>query len=155
MQDIVKSITINAPLLHVWSYLSEREKFEKWMLTMSGAPTLGETFYFRMTAAKDSEWDGEIKCHVTRMEPPNRLEFSWSHNELAFAETLVSISLAEVAGGTEVTLVHSGWDAIANEALRAYKHSDHNEGWDNHLRVWDELATGVSDKSWMDRGGGC
>lgn len=155
MQDIVKTITIEAPLGHVWSYLSEQEKFEKWMLTMSGAPVFGETFYFRMTPAADSNWDGEIKCRVTRMDAPHHLEFTWCHNEIAFAETRVAISLAEVEGGTKVTLTHSGWDAIADQSLREREFNGHNEGWDNHLSIWTELATGVSDQSWMQRGSEC
>jgi len=155
MQDIVKTITIEAPISRVWAYLSEQDKFEKWMLSMSGAPALGETFYFRMKPAEDSDWDGEIKCSVLKMEAPNLLEFTWSHNQLGFAETKVAISLAAVGDSTDVMLVHSGWDAVADKQVRAAQRADHNEGWDIHLGVWQEVATGRSDEGWMDRGVEC
>jgi len=155
MQDIVKTITIEAPISHVWAYLSDQDKFEKWMLSMSGAPVLGETFYFRMTPAAGSDWDGEIKCSVIKMEAPNFLEFTWSHNQLDFAETKVAISLVAVGDSTDVTLVHSGWDAIADKQVRAAQHADHNDGWDIHLGVWQEVATDRSDKGWMERGVEC
>lgn len=155
MQDIVKNITIKAPIDHVWRYLSEQDKFEAWMLTMSGAPRLNETFYFRMTPQADSNWDGEIRCVVTRMEAPHTLEFSWSHNEIDFVDTKVAISLKEVEGGTEVTLIHSAWDAVQDETVRSKQFADHNEGWDEHLTIWSELASGQSDQGWMARGGHC
>ena len=54
--------------------------------------------------------------------PPERLSFSWNTNWNPGEETLVTVLLTEVPGGTEVTLVHERF--ASTESM-----SNHERGW--------------------------
>ena len=48
---------------------------------------------------------------VTTWDPPKRVAFTWHPGTPPGERTHVEITFAEVEGGTEVTLVHDGWEA--------------------------------------------
>jgi uncharacterized protein YndB with AHSA1/START domain len=47
---------------------------------------------------------------VTEWDPPTRVRFSWHPGTREEEATEVEVRFSAVAGGTEVELVHTGWD---------------------------------------------
>ncbi len=72
------------------------------------------------------EHTGEYK----ELSAPERLVFTWNSD---FAQgTVVTVTLAEVEGGTEVTVTH---DFLTTEKMR----EDHRKGWTGCLNNLDKL----------------
>lgn len=149
LNDIVKHIIIDAPIDAVWAYIAEKDKMEDWMLTVTQAPKLGETFSFLGEPGPDGKWCGRIDCKVLEMEAPHHIKYTWTHNMLGWEETTVTIDLADRGESTELMLVHAGWDEITSVDV-SEEHANHDKGWDNHLNIWSELVTGKSELTWMD-----
>jgi uncharacterized protein YndB with AHSA1/START domain len=74
--------------------------------------------------------DGETTCEIVgtyvEVQRPHRLVFTWRGAPTADAETLVTLALKAVAGGTELTLTH---ERLPSEESR----SGHAQGWANFL----------------------
>ena len=72
-----------------------------------------------------------VNCQIKEIVPPAagraRLVYSWLIDN-PFTETLLAIDLTEIAKGTQLDLVHSGWDEGEND-LR----TRHAMGWDHLL----------------------
>ena len=133
MNNIEKKVTINAPINKVWEALTNPRKLETWMLVPTDfEPEKGRKFIFKGTA--DENWDGIISCSVKEIIENEKLVFTWN-SQLINAETLVSISLKEINGKTELTLIHSGWDKVPANAEMVRGH--HNVGWD--LRLFEKI----------------
>ena len=78
------------------------------------------------TPAEPSVATGEYREIVTN----ERLSFTWTTNWSPGEETLVTILLKDVTGGTEVTLIHEGFGS-------AQTADGHEKGWKGSL---DKLA---------------
>jgi uncharacterized protein YndB with AHSA1/START domain len=74
--------------------------------------------------------DGETTCEVegayVEVQRPRRLVFTWRGPPTGDAETLVTLMLRAVDGGTELTLTH---ERLPSEGAR----SGHAQGWINFL----------------------
>lgn len=79
-----------------------------------------------MTPVETSVATGEYREIV----PNERLSFTWKGNWIPGEETLVTILLKEVTGGTEVTLIHERFSS-------AQSMGGHEKGWRGSL---DKLA---------------
>ena len=66
--------------------------------------------------------------------PPQRLAFTWSWEDGMASDTLVTVSLRPVDGGTELTLRH---ERLATEDLR----KSHAMGWGGCLELLEEYLT--------------
>ncbi|WP_308909043.1 SRPBCC family protein [Pseudokordiimonas caeni] len=150
MQDITRKLWIDAPIETVWSYLADPVKLGRWLMRVDGPLKAGERFRFVYDATKIQCGDGEVACRVTEMTPPRRFVFNWTFTEIAGVDTLVAIDLAPVNGGTDLTLTHSGWGAVA-EPVRAEQVESHSDGWTEHLAIMEELIMGKSVIGWEDR----
>ena len=47
--------------------------------------------------------------HITRWEPPEGLSYTWRAPDWK-GDTLIDVQFETVAGGTRVTVRHSGWE---------------------------------------------
>jgi uncharacterized protein YndB with AHSA1/START domain len=78
--------------------------------------------------------DGETTCEIVgkyvEVQRPLRLVFTWRGAPTGNAETLVTLALRPVGGGTELTLTH---ERLPSDESR----SGHAQGWTNFL---DHLA---------------
>jgi uncharacterized protein YndB with AHSA1/START domain len=90
---------------------------------------------FRETWANDRGRITVTSGTVTRCEPPALLELGWADDDWS-ASTVVRITLAGRAGGTELCLVHDGWDRLPAAGRTALMQA-HEAGWNRHL---DNLA---------------
>ena len=60
--------------------------------------------------------------------PPHRLVVTWHPGREADTAQELEISFAEVAEGTQVNLLHRGWEILGEQAVKARK--GYVTGWD-------------------------
>ncbi len=129
MEKIEKKVKINASAEKVWAALTEQDKLGEWMLMPTTfEPVVGKEFTFK--AESSEKWDGLIHCTVKEVEVNRKLVYTW--NPGIDAETLVSISISETEGQTELTLIHTGWEKLPAE-MRPKLLKDHSKGWDERI----------------------
>jgi uncharacterized protein YndB with AHSA1/START domain len=80
-----------------------------------------------------AEHTGRVTGTYTRVEPYDALAFTWSANWAPGEESLVTITLRDVAGGTEMKLVHEGF---ATEESR----NGHMRGWTGGIDKLQQLV---------------
>lgn len=90
---------------------------------------------FRETWANDRGRITVTSGTVRRCEPPLLLELDWADDDWS-AGTVVRFTLAAHAAGTELGLVHEGWDRLPPAGRSALMQA-HEAGWNRHL---DNLA---------------
>ncbi len=131
-QDIVvEEVFPHAPET-IWKTLTTGDLIGRWLMKPTGfEPATGARFTFQTTPA--GAWDGVIHCEVLEVIPNQRLCYSWrgGHDSNADADygarldTIVTLTLAKVDGGTKLRLVHSGFVTPRNDT--AFKNM--SEGW--------------------------
>lgn len=115
------SVHVNASPETVYRFLSEPELFKKWM--GPGARLTAETVSVRYPT-------GESAMGTIRESIPNeKIVFGWGYSGgnhgLNPDSTKVTIQLEAVAGGTKVTLTHTG--------LSKAQQTEHSKGWTHYL----------------------
>ena len=90
---------------------------------------------FRETWADDRGRITVTSGTVGRCEPPALLELSWRDDDWP-ASTTVRFTLVAQAAGTDLRLVHEGWDRLPAAGRTALLQA-HEAGWNHHL---DNLA---------------
>ena len=100
LEDICKTIVLNAPLEKVWEAVSTSEGIAAWWMPNSLKPIIGHEFVLHTGQFGDSI------CTVTELQPPTRLGFDWGKDWHVLIE-LKKLNEEQ----TELTLIHSGWDA--------------------------------------------
>lgn len=127
-----RTIQISAPLEKVWRTVTEPELISQWFgqvsLTGSGAGALGTI-----------GWPGErrVPIRVETFDPPREVSYRWCNEEGPLPDTVdekrstvFTFTLAAAPGGTELTVVETGFEHTSNpERLMA----DHRGGWDGEL----------------------
>ncbi len=136
---IEKQIVINAPRTKVWKALTEVEQFKQWFGAALDNPFKPGTRTRGHVTEKG--WEHvQIDITIERMEPEHTFTLRW----LPFAidakrdystepRTLVEFTLEEVNGGTQVTVVESGFERLfADRRAEAFKM--HEGGWEGQLK---------------------
>jgi uncharacterized protein YndB with AHSA1/START domain len=97
LQDIKKTIILEAPIQNVWDTVSTAEGIASWFMPNDFQPKVGHEFHVQSPF-------GPSPCKVTELDAPHRLSFSWDTDGW-----FISFLLKEVDGKTEFTLIHGGW----------------------------------------------
>ena len=135
---IEKSVVLRAPRARVWQALADADAFGQWFgVKLAGPIEPGARVSGRITHEGYEHVPFEMT--VERMEPERLLSWRWHPNatdsETDYAAeptTLVVFELAEVAGGTRLTVVESGFDGIPlSRRAAAYRGND--EGWASQM----------------------
>ena len=110
VEDIQSIIEIARPREAVWRAVTEPALVEQWMGCLRFVPAPGHIFYLQPHRARREVGDvtDAIACRIEIVDQPRRISFSWGFPETP--DTFVDIRLRNIAGGTHVRLVHSGWD---------------------------------------------
>jgi uncharacterized protein YndB with AHSA1/START domain len=129
---------IKAPRDRVWRALTDHQEFSEWFgVVMAGPFEAGKRVTGRVTI--EAYKDLAFALVVEKLLPPRY--FSWRWNPAAIDPkadysqepmTLVEFTLDEVAGGTKLTVVESGFDQIP-AARRAEAFRLNNEGWNEQM----------------------
>ncbi|HYB52392.1 MAG TPA: SRPBCC domain-containing protein [Thermoanaerobaculia bacterium] len=110
----------------VFNALTRPEELARWWTGIGGMkhaeidlrPGGAYRFEFRMPEGKSVFMQGKYRV----VDPPKRFEMTWISPKHPKLETLVSFELEPIAGGTRLTLKHTG--LIEPDAFR-----DHQAGW--------------------------
>lgn len=116
----------SAPVERAWQYLVDPERVEEWLTSASPVTAVGELY--RLDFGDDSVVEGPIVA----LEPGRRFAHGWAWMDAEpRQETLVTWTLTPLdPDGTEIELVHEGWDeAGADSAQR----DDHEAYWSGFL----------------------
>lgn len=131
---IEKRIILQASLSRVWRALTNADEFGTWFhVQLAGTFTPGARVTGRITEPGYEHLTMEIV--VERVDPERLFSYRWHPYAVEpgvdYASepmTLVEFRLAEVRGGTELTVVESGFDRIPL-ARRAEAFRMNDEGW--------------------------
>ena len=93
------------PIEKVWAALTDPAALAQWLMVNDFEPRIGKRFTLR--AEPTAEWRGWMDCEVLEMEPPRRMVWSWHRSELK-EPNRVEFRLEPIAGGTRLTLMHTG-----------------------------------------------
>jgi uncharacterized protein YndB with AHSA1/START domain/ADP-ribose pyrophosphatase YjhB (NUDIX family) len=142
MEPIIKRISIDAPISKVWIALTDPAILGKWITMPNNiSPVVGNEFTFEAESRDEwGNWDRMIKCKITELIPGKKISYTWA-SELIKGETIVSFELNDNKGKTELTLIHSGWENLPENA-EMWKES-HNKGWRDLL---SRLGQSLSEK---------
>ena len=144
---IVRSIHIKAPRARVWRSISNADEFGAWF----GANLKGQTFtpgqsvkgLITITGFEHVLFDARVE----RVEPENLLSYRWHPYAVDSAvdysreeRTLVTFTLKDVADGTLLTVVESGFDNVPpGRRLTALQMN--TRGWEAQLKKIDRHAS--------------
>jgi len=120
-QDIVvEEVFPHAPEI-IWKTLTTGDLMARWLgMTPTGfAAAKGTRFTYQTTPA--GAWDGVIHCEVLEALRNERLSYSWKGGDESNTQygsrldTIVTLTLAKIDGGTRLRLVHSGFETPKND----------------------------------------
>ena len=116
MEPLEFAFTVACPPAHAFAVWAERTSL--WWphshsvsaepgLTVTFEPRPGGRIYERTPQGVEHDW-GEILA----WEPPTRLAYLWHLRFDRADATEVEVTFAPTAGGTDVTIVHRGWERL-------------------------------------------
>jgi uncharacterized protein YndB with AHSA1/START domain len=148
---IEKKMTLRAPVSRVWRAISNAREFGTWFgVEFDGPFVAGKPITGRITPTKvDPEVAKLQEPHtgkafdfsVDRIEPERLISFRWHpfavEPGVDYSKeptTLIVFELAEVQGGTLLTISESGFDRIPLER-RAQAFAANEGGWEHQLKL--------------------
>ncbi len=147
--DITRSIDINAPADKVWAAITEPDLIAQWFgETCEFDPTPGEP------ARSAGPQHGTFRVVVEHVDPPKTLIYRWARESdvdpVPGNSTVVRFDLTEVAGGTRLTLLETGFDDCPIRRARTTTTSA--DGGPNSASSWSSWNPG--DRRLRDDAGG-
>lgn len=130
--NLHKTLYLNASPETVWEFLTNKDKLAMWFHPAENNLTEGEDYvFYRKT--DDGEKIRQIWGKVLTANKPNQLIYTFIVDPFNGNETTVEWQLEAVAGGTKITVQHSGIiEATGNAALPLLMALD--TGWDEHFK---------------------
>ncbi len=123
--QIRKSIYLAASPDTVWAFLTEADKLATWFHPAKADLVEGAPYALLADDGSEICW-GE----VLEMAKPQRMKWTFTVNPLAGVITTVEWEIEAVAGGTRLSLTHTGLDATeAGFSLLTAL----DNGWDEHF----------------------
>jgi uncharacterized protein YndB with AHSA1/START domain len=131
---IEKRFEVRAPHARVWRAIANATEFGAWFgMKLEGAFAAGESLRGRLTIPGYEHLTLDLL--VEQIEPERYFSYRWHPYAIdprldysAEPTTLVEFRLEEIAGGTVVTIVESGFDRIPL-ARRAEAYRMNEGGW--------------------------
>ena len=147
---ITRVATYSSPIDKVWNAITSPENLVRWMCSNVKPYTLAPGSLLQMS------WNDEHyqDARIVKVDPPHTFAWEWRPGggfdptrslDEQTPLTTVTFSLQAVAGGTQVTLVETGFDALTNER-NAQALADNNGGWDGCLANLTRLVESSSDR---------
>ncbi|MDO3380907.1 SRPBCC family protein [Gilvimarinus algae] len=129
--NIEKSIFINASPEDVWPFLVEKDKLAEWYHPAE-EDLKPDSDYILLARDNGGNLRPQVWGRVLEWNKPSRLCTTFSISPFSGNETIVTWILEPAAGGTRVSVKHSGiYEASGSEAMRMLQALD--AGWDQHL----------------------
>ena len=145
-QDIVVEEVFPHTPETIWKTLTTGELMGRWLMMkpMGFEPVKGARFTYQTTPA--GAWNGVIHCEVLEVMRNERLSYSWQGGHDGNAQygsrldTIVTLTLARVDGGTRLRLVHSGFETPKNDS--AFKNM--SDGWKTVVDRIGAISSGLN-----------
>jgi uncharacterized protein YndB with AHSA1/START domain len=136
---IEKNIVLSAPRERVWRAIASTEEFGTWFgLRLPGVFAPGARLVGHITSPGYEHMTVEMA--VERVDPEHLLSYRWHPYAVepgvdysAEPMTLVEFHLTEARGGTQLTVIESGFDRIPL-ARRAEAFRMDDEGWTEQIK---------------------
>jgi len=136
---IEKRIVLRAERARVWRAITNSEEFGAWFgVKLQGSFEAGATVHGRITSPGCEHMT--LDMFVERVEPEELFSYRWHPYGIDVTvdysgepTTLVEFRLDEMASGTLLTMVESGFDQIPL-GRRAEAFRMHNQGWTQKQR---------------------
>lgn len=127
---IVKTLFLKAPPEHVWKFLTQADQLALWFMRGREDLAAGGDYVLETNSYGK---EGEKVCwgQVLEAKKPERLVHTFTHGQFKGVETTCTWTLEAVPGGTVLTLVHDGWEKVAENAFGLA--AEHDKGWDEFL----------------------
>jgi uncharacterized protein YndB with AHSA1/START domain len=143
---IEKTIVLRAPRSRVWRAVSQADEFGAWFgMAVEGTFVPGARLTGHLTSHGHEHLTLEIV--VERVEPEHLLSYRWHPSPVesgvdyaAEPMTLVEFHLIEVADGTQLTVIESGFDRLP-PARRVTSFRMNHQGWAKQLTHIAEYVT--------------
>src|SRR5271163_1131258 len=145
-QDIVVEEVFPHTPETIWKTLTTGELMGRWLMMKPTGfePVKGARFTYQTTPA--GAWNGVIHCEVLEVMRNERLSYSWQGGHDGNAQygsrldTIVTLTLARVDGGTRLRLVHSGFETPKNDS--AFKNM--SDGWKTVVDRIGAISSGLN-----------
>jgi uncharacterized protein YndB with AHSA1/START domain len=129
--DITRSIDIKAPVAKVWAAITEPELIAQWFGDSAELDArAGGAGLFGWSAHSI----GPFQVLVEHVDEPKTLVYRWAREAgvapVPGRSTLVRFELAEIAGGTRLTVLETGFEEL-DDPRAAYEAN--SEGWGAEL----------------------
>ena len=143
---IEKRILLRAPSARVWRALTDARQFGEWFgVSVTGPFTPGARIRGKVLHKGYEHIPFEIT--IERMEPEKLFSWRWHPHPVdpkidysAEPTTLVVFELEEVAEGTMLTVVESGFDGIPlSRRLEAYRGNE--QGWGAQVKAIERYVS--------------
>lgn len=132
--SVRRTIRIAAPVEKVWRAVTEPEHVSRWfgrtVLEGTGAGATGTMTF---------EGYGAVPVRVEAIDAPREVTYRWSNDD-ALGElpgqvdeatsTVFTFTLEAVAGGTQLTVVETGFERTSDPAANL---ESHRNGWNSEL----------------------
>jgi uncharacterized protein YndB with AHSA1/START domain len=143
---IEKEIVLRAPRSRVWRALADAQEFGAWFgIKFEGAFKPGQRIEGQITSPGYEHVTMEFA--IERMDPESLMSYRWHPYAVepgvdfsSEPTTLVEFHLEEVAGGTQLRIVESGFDRIPL-ARRAEAFRMNDDGWASQLENIERHVT--------------
>jgi uncharacterized protein YndB with AHSA1/START domain len=137
---IEKSVVLPAPRARVWRAISDSREFSRWFgVNLSSPFVVGQATTGNITIPN---YDHLIMTvWIETIEPESRFAFRWHPSAIDTTvdystehTTLVTFTLADADGGTRLTVVETGFDALP-DARRVPAFTSNNSGWAGQMKA--------------------
>ena len=137
---IEKNVVLRAPRSRVWRAITNAKEFGEWFrMKLDGEISQGAKLHGRVTHP-GYEDACPVEMQIERIEPERYFSYRWHPYALdpkvdysAEPTTLVEFILQETEGGTDVTIVESGFDRVPL-ARRAEAFRMNDGGWAGQIK---------------------
>jgi uncharacterized protein YndB with AHSA1/START domain len=145
LSTVERSTLVRAPRSRVWQALTNIQEFSKWFcVEAAGEFTPGARL--NMISTHECGKGQKFFVDVVKMEAPETFSWRWSPGSKRPGEdtsseplTVVEFRLAEVEGGTLVTVTESGFDGLSL-ARRTRVFEENDKGWQIQLASLTQYA---------------
>lgn len=131
---LTKTIFLKGSPERVWRFLTKKDLLATWFMA-GGEDVVEGGDWCLVSNSEGREGEATLTGKVLEFQPPEdgkpgRLVHTFTHKWLK-VDTTCSWTLEGVEGGTILTLVHSGFEKVAENPFGAG--ADHDKGWDEHF----------------------
>lgn len=129
-QKIEQTVLIPHEPSVVWDYLTQPALIAQWLMPTDMVAEVGHEFQFTARPMPNYNFDGVIRCIMLEVIPHEKLSYSWKggNEGVVTFDSVVVWTLTPNGGGTELKLVHTGFETPESAMFQVMNH-----GWQTNM----------------------